>query len=353
MSVLRVTLAAIGAALALVAAGCGGGDESVPDGVIAVVNGTEITKAELDEWLDFAQKGMEASGQKFPKVGTPEYQSLRAQWVSFLVQREELEQKAEDLGIEITEKDVDKVEQDLIDKQYGGKLAEYEKALKQQGFTRADYRKALYGSALSSKIFEEVTKDVQVNEKDILDYYTQNQAQYPESRDVRHILIQVNVDPNCKSTPTSTKVCKVDYDASKVKADELYAQLEAGAKFAALAKANSADPGSKDQGGKLTIQRGQTVPEFDKIAFELDRDEISKPVKTQYGYHIIQPLSAVRGDFESYRAVIRTALLQQVRNDKLNAWVEDMTKEYEGKVSYAEGYAPPELPEVPPTTATE
>ena len=61
----------------------------------------------------------------------------------------------------------------------------------------------------------------------------------------------------------------------------------------------------------------------------------------------------MRGDFESYRAVIRTALLQQVRNDKLNAWVEDMTKEYEGKVSYAEGYAPPELPEVPPTTATE
>lgn len=346
MSILRITLAGMGAALALVAAGCGGG-ESVPDGAVATVGGTVIEKAELDEFLAYAKKGYEASKQEFPKAGTPQYQSLQTQWVSYLVQREELRQAAEDLGIEITEKDVDKTEKQFIDERFGGKRADYEKALKAQGFTSAAYRQIHETSALYTKLFEEVTKDAEVTEEDVLRYYTENQAQYPESRDVRHILVQVNEDPDCDGSD-----CKIDYDASKKEADALYAELKDGASFAALAKANSADPGSKDQGGKLTISRGQTVPEFDKTAFALDENEISKPVKTQFGYHIIQPVSPVRGDFDSYKAVIRATLLQQVRNEKMSEWLEDLTKEYEGKVSYAEGFQPPELPEVP-TTATE
>jgi parvulin-like peptidyl-prolyl isomerase len=353
MSVLKITLAAMAAALALVAAGCGGGDESVADGVVAVVDGTEITKAELDEFMGYAKKGYEASKQEFPKAGTPEYQSVQSQWVAYLVQRAELRQAAEDLGIEVAEKDVAKTEKDFIAQRFGGKRAEYEKALKAQGFTVAAYRTVHESSALSAKLFEELTKDVTVSDEDVLAYYTQNQANYPESRDVRHVLIAVNEDPNCKSTPTKPTDCKVDFDASKAKADEIYEQLVGGANFAAVAKAESADPGSKDQGGKLSINRGQTVPEFDKTAFALAKDEISKPVKTQYGYHIIQPLSPVRQSFESYKDAIRTTVLQERKNAAMQAWVEDLAKDYESKVTYAEGYALPELPEAPPTTATE
>jgi parvulin-like peptidyl-prolyl isomerase len=347
MKVAKITLASIGALLALVAAGCGGGgDQAVPQGVVAVVDGTEIKKAELDQFMGYAKNGYEAANQDFPKAGTPEYQNVQAQWVAYLVQREELRQAAADLGIEVTKKDVDKTEKAFIDEKFGGKRADYEKALKAQGFTPAQYRVVHEMSALSTKLFDEITSDVTVSDQDVLAYYTQNQANYPESRDVRHILIAVNVDPNCKTN------CKVDFKASKKKADEIYAQLEDGANFAALAKTESADPGSKDQGGKLTIQRGQTVPEFDQASFTLGVKEISKPVKTQYGYHIIEPLSPVRGNFDSYKDVVRTTLLQQQKNDKMQAWVEDLTKEYKSKVDYAEGYAPPELPEVP-TTATE
>jgi parvulin-like peptidyl-prolyl isomerase len=329
------------AVLALVATGCGGGsDESVPDGVVAVVNGTEITKAELDEFVGYAKQGYEASNQEFPKVGTPEYQSIQSQWVSYLVQREELRQEAADLGIVVTAKEIDKTEQDFVKEKFGGKRAEYVKALKAQGFTPEQYRTVHEMTALSTKLFDELTKDVTVSDEEVLAYYTQNQASYPESRDVRHILIAVK------------KGGKVDYAASKAKADELYAELEGGADFAALAKANSDDPGSKAQGGKLTIQRGQTVPEFDKTAFALDEKEISKPVKTQYGYHIIQPLSPVRGSFESYKDVVRATLLQQRKNETMQAWVEELTKKYESKVKYADGFTPPEIPEVP-TTATE
>jgi foldase protein PrsA len=346
-SALKITLAATGAALALVAAGCGGGGESVPDGVIAVVGDTEVTKAQLDQYLGFAKKGYEASKQEFPKVGTPEYQSIQSQWVGYLVQQAELRQAAEELGIEITAKDVDKAESSFIKERFGGKRAAYEKALKAQGFTAADYRVVHESSALNAKLFDAIATDVEVTDEDVLAYYTQNQANYPESRDVRHILVRVNEDPSCEGDN-----CKIDYDASKAKADELYAELESGANFAALAKAESADPGSKDQGGKLTISRGQTVPEFDKTSFALDEKEISKPVKTQFGYHIIQPLSPVRGSFESYKDVVRTTLLQQRKNEIVQTWMEDLAKKYEGKVRYAEGYELPELPEVP-TTATE
>ena len=346
MKTVKITLVSLGAALALVATGCGGGNESVPDGAVAVVDGTEITKSELDEFMGYAKKGYEASKQEFPKAGTPEYQSVQQQWLAYLVQREELRQAADDLGVEVTAKDVDKTEQEFIDSKFGGKRADYEKALKAQGFTAEQYRTVHETSALSTKLFDEITKDVTVSDEDVLAYYTQNQASYPESRDVRHVLIAVNADPACKSD------CKVDFDASKAKADEIYAELEGGANFAVVAKKESADPGSKDQGGKLTIQRGQTVPEFDKAAFALDEKEISKPVKTQYGYHIIQPISPVRGSFDTYQDVVRTTLLQQLKNEKMQSWVEDLTKDYNSKVKYADGFEPPEIPEVP-TTATE
>jgi foldase protein PrsA len=346
MTVSRITLACLLATLALVAAACGGGSDSVPTGAIAVVDGTDISKKDLDELIAQAKKGYESQNQDFPKAGTPEYQSIQTQYVAYLVELEELRQAAEELGLSVSAKDVDAAEEELIKTRFDGKRSEYEKALAQQGFTAEQYRdNALEVSALSTKIFDVVTKDVKVTEQEILAYYTQNQSQYgtPESRDVRHILIaEKDADG------------KVDFQASKAKADEIYAQLAGGADFAELAKENSADPGSKDTGGKLTISRGQTVPEFDKVSFELDKGELSKPVKTEYGYHVIEAVSEARKatttPIGKVRATIRVTLLQQKRNEEMQAWVEDLKKDYEGKVSYAAGYEPPQLPEAPTET---
>jgi peptidyl-prolyl cis-trans isomerase C len=346
MTLARVTFGILLAALSLAAAACGGGSDAVPASAIAVVNGTEIPKEELDDLIAQAKRGYEAQEQEFPKAGTPEYQNIQTQYVAYLVELEEFRQAAEELGVSVSEEDVDKAEQELIKSRFDGKRAEYEKALKAQGFTAEEYRaKALEVSALSKKIFDEVTKGVKVTEPEILEYYTQNQSQYgtPESRDVRHILIAEKTEDD-----------QVDFEASKAKADDIYAQLQDGADFAALAKSESADPGSKESGGRLTISRGQTVPEFDKISFELDKGELSKPVKTQYGYHVIEALSEVRKakvtPLDEVRASIRVELLSQKRNEEMQAWVEDLKQDYEGKVSYAAGYAPPELPEAPTET---
>ena len=128
-----------------------------------------------------------------------------------------------------------------------------------------------------------------------------------------------------------------------------------GGDFAAIAKESSADTSSATDGGKLTISRGQTVPEFDKVAFELKQGVVSRPVKTTYGYHLIEALSPVRKakitPIDEVRATIRAQLRQQKRTEVMTKWIEDLRSEYEGKVSYAEGFAPPELPEADTTTS--
>jgi foldase protein PrsA len=344
--ILRLTFGLLLAILVLAATACGGGSQSVPPSAVAVVDGTDVSKSDLDELLAQAKKGYAAQKQQFPKTGTPEYQSIQTQYVAYLVELAEFKQAAAKLGVTVSDKDIDAAERDLIKTRFEGKRANYVTALKQQGFTPAQYRaKALEVSALSKKIFDKVTSDVKVSDQDVLAYYTANQSQYgsPESRDVRHILVAVK-----------DKSGQVDYAASKTKADEIYAQLKSGADFAALAKKDSDDPGSKDSGGKLTISRGQTVPEFDKVAFDLATGALSKPVKTQYGYHVIQAVSPVRKakttPLDQVRASIKTTLLQQKRNETMQAWVSDLQKKYKGKVSYAAGYEPPALPDTTTTT---
>ena len=73
------------------------------------------------------------------------------------------------------------------------------------------------------------------------------------------------------------------------KAKELYDKVAAGEDFAKLAEANSNDPGSKADGGKLGyFSKGQMVKEFEDAAFALKKGEVSKPVKTQFGWHVIK-----------------------------------------------------------------
>jgi foldase protein PrsA len=132
---------------------------------------------------------------------------------------------------------------------------------------------------------------------------------------------------------------------TKAEADKLHSELEGGADFAKLAKENSLDPGSKDQGGKLTISRGQTVAPFDKAAFSLKTNELSQPVKTEFGYHLIQPLAAVKAGsvtpFSEVKAQIKTQLLEERKNKAVSDWAADTEKKYDGKVTYAAGFEPP------------
>jgi peptidyl-prolyl cis-trans isomerase C len=340
-----IALALLAAVAALVGAGCGGGSGGVPEGAIAVVNGTEIPEADLDQLIDQAKAGFEIQNRDFPKAGTQEYLAYQQQLVAFLVQKEQWEQEASKLNLEITDADIDKARADLLKERFSGDEKKLADALEQQGFNDESFREALRVSVLSDKLFEVVTKDVKVTDAEALAYYTQNPDQYgsPEQRDVRHILI-AEKDANGQ----------VDYAKSKAEANRIYGLLEDGGDFAALAKEHSADTGTATIGGKYTAIKGQSVPEFDKAAFALATNEISKPVKTQFGYHIIEPIADTKPKkvtpFQKVKAAIKAQLLQDKRTQMMTEWEQDLPKQYDGKISYAQGYAPPELPD---TTETQ
>jgi foldase protein PrsA len=333
----RVAFVLLGAAFALLLTACGGG-QNVPAGAVAVVNGTEISRSDLDTWVSQAKKSYQAQKQVFPKVGTSEYQSIQGEYVAFLVQNAEFEQAAQDLGVTITEKDIDKGVEDWIKAKNGGSREKFEKALKDQDFSKSLFRQIIRVQVLGHKLYDAVTKNVKVPEKDVLAYYQQN-LQAP-SREVRHILISKKKADG-----------QVDYPKSKALADQIYRQLQSGAGFAALAKKYSADTSSAAVGGKYTAVQGHDVPEFDAAAFSLKTGEISKPVKTTYGYHVIQALKdEVKTPLSKVEAGIRASLLLQQKQQVSAQWAQDLAKKYKSKISYATGFAPPELPSTSSTT---
>jgi parvulin-like peptidyl-prolyl isomerase len=143
----------------------------------------------------------------------------------------------------------------------------------------------------------------------------------------------------------------------KGKADELYAELQNGADFAELAKKYSQDPGSKDEGGKYEgVQKGQFVPEFDSYLFDPKSKTgvVAEPIKTEFGWHIIEPLSEIKPagvtPFADVETTIRDQLVQEKKNEAMAAWVSGLEKRYSDKVVFAVGFAPPVTPELPGET---
>ena len=313
------------ASLALLAAGCGGTTSaSLGSDDVAVVGDQQITKDQFQQLMARAQKSYVSQKRAFPKAGSTEYEQLKGQAITFLVQQAEVEEQAKKLGIDISDDKVDKEIARYKKQFYGGSDARYEKAVKQQGLTDEQARDAIRQQLISQALFKKVTGGVKASDADIKQYYNTHKTQYvqPESRDVRHILV-----------------------TKKALADSLYQQLKSGGNFAKLAKQYSKDPGSAANGGKLTVSKGQTVPEFDKTAFSLKTGELSQPVHTQYGYHIIQALSAIKPatttTLAKVRASIRQQLEQQKKNDKITKWLEDTKKGYcGGKIKYQVGYQP-------------
>jgi parvulin-like peptidyl-prolyl isomerase len=318
--------------LAVLAAGCGGSTTaSLGSDDVAVVGSQEVTKDQFQELMARAKKSYDAQKRPFPKAGSTEYEQLKGQAITFLVQQAEVEEQADKLGVHVSDADVDKEIARYKKQFYGGSDERYEKAVKQQGLTDEQAREAIKQQLVSKRLFDKVTGDI--TDADIKEYYTSHKSQYlqPESRDVRHILVP-----------------------KKALADSLYAQLKAGANFAKLAKRYSKDPGSAANGGKLTVSKGQTVPEFDKTVFSLKKGELSKPIKTQYGYHIIQALSAVKpAKTTPLKGQVRDSIERQLKNDKITKWLEDTKKDYcGGKIKYQVGYQPSNDPCASVTSTT-
>jgi foldase protein PrsA len=322
----RFFLVLIPLPLVLLATACGGGSggSSVSSSDAAVVDGVHITKADLDHRMQQTACRYKLQKKTFPKAGSAEYQGLQQQIVQALVQRVQLDQQAPEMKVSVTDKQVESQLKNLKKQFFGGDEKKYKAELKKQCTTDAEVRDDVRGNLLSNGIYKKLTASVTVPASEVQGYYDDHRQVYttPQTRVVSHILVK-----------------------NKALADKLYAQLKAGASFAALAKKHSTDPGSKANGGQLTITKGQTVPEFDRTAFELRTGQLSKPVHTQYGWHIIHADKPAKPrqstPFSQVKASIQQQLLQEKRNAALQKWLDGLKTKYAGKISYATGLAPP------------
>ena len=137
---------------------------------------------------------------------------------------------------------------------------------------------------IAGMLFQQISKDTKPSAADLQAYYDGHKNEW-ESVTARHILIRM------KGSPVALKEGQKDLtdEEALAKAKDLRAKIVAGGDFAALAKAESDDVGSGANGGSLgEFTRGRMVPPFDEAAFTLKVNEVSEPVKTQLGYHVIQ-----------------------------------------------------------------
>ena len=153
-------------------------------------------------------------------------------------------------------------------------------------------------------------QSVQVSDDDLKARYQRDiqQCEVPNRVHVEHILFMTVGKPDA------------EVDEIKKKAEDVLKQLKKGAKFEDLAKKYSEDPGTKDKGGDLGfIVQGQTVPEFEKVAFSLQPGTVSDLVKTQYGFHIIKVLAketAHTKPFDEVKDSIRAPLMLTKADDE-------------------------------------
>ena len=317
-------LLALIAALALVA--CGGGGTSsadVPDGAVAVVGDKTVTKEEFDKLIEQQKKSAEAQKQDFPAPGTAEYEALKATVVKGLVEQKEWELEGEAMGVDVTDQEIE-TELDKLKQQYfQGDEQKYSAELAKQGLTDEDVRNELRTRILTNKIFEAVTKKVTVSDADIKAYYDKNPTQYqqPASREVRHILVK-----------------------TEALAQKLHDQIQGGADFAKLVEKYTQDTASKADGGKFTAFKGRTVAPFDEFVFSAKTGDLSDPIKTEFGWHIIEVLSAVKPatttPLDQVKDAIKTTVLQTKQSAAMKAWIAALPAKYGDEVAYAPGYAP-------------
>jgi foldase protein PrsA len=306
MSKLIRTAAAVAtAAIAVTCTACSSGSSGGGD--VVAVNDQKISRADLDHRLESSP--------------------LAKQVLTQLVQQALIDQYAKSQNATIAQADVDKKEADIKSKYPPG---QFESILAQQGLTEADVQNILRQQLVLERA---VAPQVHIAPAEIKAFFDKNHAQFdqPEQVRARHILV-----------------------ADQATANMIEAKLKAGGNFAALAKQYSTDPASKIAGGELGFfPRGKMVPAFQDAAFALPVGAISPPVKSPFGWHIINVEAkkpATVATLASAQGQIKDQLTQQAEQQQIQPFMQGLRAKANIVVldsRYADVFPPP----IPPPPA--
>lgn len=254
--------------------------------VVAKVNDVEITKDELYNQL-VAQNGEAA--------------------LNALIAEKIMVAEVEAKEITVTDEEIQENINEMTD-YYGGE-EEMNNALTQYNLTLDDMKENITTNLQLQKVLEPY---VEITDEEIQEYFTTNKEYLDQAEEVKasHILVE-----------------------TKETADEVKEKLNGGADFADLAKEYSTDTSNSQSGGSLGyFGKGQMVAEFDEKAFSMKVDEISDPIQTQFGYHIIKVedhKEAKEATLDEVKEDIRKSIFQDKMGDAYNTWFTEMLEQYE------------------------
>ncbi len=286
------------------------------DPPVAVVDGVEIKKSELDNLII-----RDLQGGSIESLPAEQRTLIRERMLDGLIAERLIDKASKDF--QISESEVEREFQGVVDQvgdveQLKEQLAPFNRSLDD---LKADIRKSLRQRGW---VEQQIASKTAVSEEEAKAFYEANPeaSQRPESVRASHILLLTNQGKS---------------DAEQLEAiSALRSQIVSGEDFSLLAKQHSEDPGSKDLGGDLNyFQRGMMVPEFEEAAFNLEIDQVSGPVKTEYGYHLIKVTDKKEAEklpFDSIKERIQSYLSDQGRQDAVEALVKDLRDKADVKV---------------------
>lgn len=276
------------------------------------------------------------------------YMLIKDRVVNELIVKALLNQEMQKRGIEVTNKDVDDAVKEIIDKV--GSKEQLDALLKQNGISNSQFKKDLKEEVKMKKLAKELGSS-NVSDAEAKKFYNDNISKFKHPDKVRasHILISVNPqeieevvksDPNNKNIDETAVKAKVaaEVQAKEAKANQILAEAKKNpTQFAKLAKENSEDTATANKGGDLGFFAAkEMVPEFSKAAFSMKPNTISdKPVKTQFGYHIIMVTdrsAAGQDPFEKVKSSIKAYLENQKQIELIDKLTESLKKS--AKIEY-------------------
>ena len=325
----------------------------VKDIILATVNGDKITQTEVNKVVQAQMQQMMQYGQKIPQDQLAQMAAgMTKQAVDMLVDMKILDQAIAKSGLDITKADL----KTYITKQINEMLAgspmsfkDYEKMLKERSGMSFDEmldketaRPEAKRTVLQALYVEKKDpKALVITDKEVSDFYTKNKARFstPEQVQASHILIKVAKD----ATPEQKA-------EAKKKLEDLKKQIDKGADFAKLAKANSACPSSAQGGDLGMFGKGQMVPAFETTTFAMKVGQVSGIVETQFGYHLIKKTGDNPAKVTSLKEVaggIKAQLKMQKSFKAQQAIIEVLKKDADIKITLPEAPKVPVAPKAP------
>ena len=219
-----------------------------------------------------------------PNTNPIEYKKILDSSRESMIEQLLIIEMAKQDSVEVLDKDVERALDQQIENiitQTGSKeLAEKALGKKISDFKRS-YKDDMRGKLLAEKYTGELTSSIQITRKEVESFYKTYKDSLPilpTAYKARHILIEIK---------PSEKTLKNSLDKTK----KIRQEIIDGLSFSDAAKKYSQDPQSKKNGGDLGfVSRGVFVSEFEKAAFTLEKNILSDPIKTKYGYHLIEVL---------------------------------------------------------------